>query len=439
MVRSTPKALTVTLYYLKVFIILNLLFVGFSMLSCLLPDKAVRSNIEKSMKYMEDQPNFPHMILEGMHQRPDYAMDGLITNIIYTVDNQEILKSSLLGRGRIDYTSPNATQWEWARLNIQHNTIPPNFFYARYWHGNSFFFRIFYSFTDYNQIKWMIFMITSLLMTVFAMVLYREMGALKALLLISGLFFMNVYVMQFSMQMSPVLIIAILMSLILIKRMRKKKNPAVLFFISGAITTYFDLLTAPLLTLGIPMLIWVSLRDEEDNFAEDLWTGFRKLVVFGLLWIVAYAGAWAMKMIITIPFNELDIVADITNQFLKRAGSEDISRMDAVVRNFNLLPLVFINIFLLIPLLLSPFYFNKRGLTKAILFIVVAALPYIWFFGTANHSFEHYWFTYRIQAISISGVLLACYTLVDWSKVYRHWNKTFRKHGKTKIQLENQP
>ncbi len=438
MARSTPKALIVTLYYLKVFLILILLFVGFAMLSSLIPDKMVKGNIEKSVKYMEDQPDYPHMIIEGMNHRPDYAMDGMITNIIYNVDNHDILKSSLLGRGRIDYSNPNASQWKWVKYNTQNNTAQPNFFYARYWHGNSYFFRIFYSFTHYNQIKWIIFMITSLLMTGFAMVLYREMGALKALLLVSGLFFMNVYVMQFSMQMSPVLIIAILMSLILINRMGKKKNPAVLFFISGAITTYFDLLTAPLLTLGIPMLIWVSLRDEENNLGKDLWTGFRQLVIFGLLWIIAYTGAWAMKMIITIPFAEIDIVTDITHQFLKRAGSKDISRMGAVVRNFNLLPLVFINILLVIPLLLSPFYFNKRGLSKAILFIVVATLPYIWLFGAADHSHGHYWFTYRIQAISISGVLLAFYTLVDWSKVNTHWNKVFRKREKAAAQLESQ-
>ncbi|MDY0342391.1 MAG: hypothetical protein RBR28_02390 [Lentimicrobium sp.] len=426
MAPSKSKALKLTLYYLKVFIVLILLFIGFSMLSSLIPDKAVRSNIENSLKYMENQPSYPHMIIEGMNHRPDYAMDGLITNIIYTVDNHDILKSSLLGRGRIDYGSPYASQWKWVKYNVQNNTKSPNFFYARYWHGNSYFFRIFYAFTDYNEIKWIIFMITSLLMALFGMLLYREMGALKALLLISGLFFMNVYVMQFSMQMSPVLIIAILMSFILIRWMHRKKNPAVLFFISGAVTTYFDLLTAPLLTLGIPMLIWVSLRDEENNLKKDLWSGFRQLVLFGLLWIVAYTGAWAMKMIVTIPFAELDIVADITNQFLRRAGSQDISRVDAIVRNFNLIPLVFINILLIIPLLLSPFFFNKRGLSSVILFIVVAALPYIWFFGAANHSYVHYWFTYRIQAITISGVLLAFYSLVDWGKVNRQWNKVFR-------------
>ncbi|HAH57516.1 MAG TPA: hypothetical protein DCL86_05165, partial [Bacteroidales bacterium] len=71
-------------------------------------------------------------------------------------------------------------------------------------------------------------------------------------------------------------------------------------------------------------------------------------------------------------------------------------------------------------------YFNKQGFSKAILFLVVAVLPYIWFFGAANHSFVHYWFTYRIQAITISGVLLAFYSLVDWGKVGKFSKLRFR-------------
>ncbi|GAB1405390.1 MAG: hypothetical protein PHX54_11775 [Lentimicrobiaceae bacterium] len=414
-------------YYIKVFAWLILFFLGFAVLSSLVPDKPVRSNIEYSLTFMENQPSYPHMIIEGMNHRPDYAMDGLMTNIIYTIDNHDVIKSALLGRGRIDYTSPYVSQWKWVKYNTLNNKQNPNFFYARYWHGNSYFFRLFYAFTNYNEIKWIIFMITSLLMAFFAIKLGRELGALKALLLLSGLFFMNVYVMQFSMQLSPVLIISVVMSLVLIRWMHRGKNPAVLFFISGALATYFDLLTAPLLTLGIPMLLWVSMCGHENNLKTELWHGFKQLVGFSLLWIVAYSGAWAMKMIITIPFSELDIVSDVTNQFLRRAGSENITRMDAIMRNFNLIPLVFVNILLLVPVLLSPFFFNKQGIAKFVLFLAVAFLPYIWFYGAADHSYGHYWYTYRIQAITISGVLLAVYSLVDWHRVKLQWRRLFRK------------
>jgi hypothetical protein len=61
--------------------------------------------------------------------------------------------------------------------------------------------------------------------------------------------------------------------------------------------------------------------------------------------------------------------------------------------------------------------FNKKGISKAILYLLVAALPFVWYFGAANHSYDHNWFTYRIQAISISGVLLAINNLIHWEKL----------------------
>jgi hypothetical protein len=422
----------IVLRYLKIFLLLLILFWGFALLSCLIPEKAVMRNIEQSLKFMDDQPDYPQMIIYGNQHRPDYAMDGQITNIIYTIDNQDVIKSSLLGRCRME-DNVYVSQWQYVKYNTEHNTLKPNVNYARYWHGNSYFFRIFYSFTNYNEIKWIIFLITSVLMAAFAMSLYREMGGLKAMMVLIGLFLTNVYVMQFSMQQSPVLIITIVISLILFKQMRNKKNPAVLFFVTGAVTTYFDLLTAPLLTLGIPMLIWVSLRNEENKLKEDLISGVRQLILFGTLWLVAYAGAWAIKIAIAIPFADFDLFSDVKNQVMIRTGSAGISRMAAVEANFNFLPLVYINILLLILLITCILSFNRKGIPNAILFVLIATLPYVWFFGAANHSFDHNWFTYRIQAFSISGILLAFNSLIYWEGLNKRWGKQLPR-----VELNNQ-
>jgi hypothetical protein len=417
------------LLYLKVFVLLVCIFLGFSLLSVLIPDAPVRKNIEKSIKDVINQPDYPDLMIKGDHHRLDYTMDGQISNIIYTVDNQEPLKSALLGRCRME-DSPYTSQWNHLSYNISHNNLKPNVNYARYWHGNSFFFRIFYSFTDFNEIKWLIFFITSVLMAAFAMLLYRETGGLNAMAMLAGLFFVNVYIMQFSMQMSPVLIISIIAGLFLISRMKRKKgNIGLLFFITGAVTTYFDLLTAPLLTLGLPMLIWVSMNKEEGNLKKDVISGIQQLVGFGLLWSTGYLGAWVFKVLITIPFADFDIFADVKNQFLLRSGSEGINRMSAIEANFNFLPLVFINIILLIFLIFSILFFKKRGISRAILFLAVAVVPYIWFYITANHSIFHNWFTYRIQAIAVSGVFMAVISLVDWQRFSERWNRIFKIQG----------
>jgi hypothetical protein len=233
--------------------------------------------------------------------------------------------------------------------------------------------------------------------------------------------------MQFSMQMSPVLIISIIAGFFLISRMKRKKgNIGLLFFITGAVTNYFDLLTAPLLTLGFPMLIWVSMNKEEGNLKKDVISGIQQLVGFGLLWSTGYLGAWVFKVLITIPVADFDIFADVKNQFLLRSGSEGINRMSAIEANFNFLPLVFMNLILITLLIFSILYFKKKGITKAILYLAVAFVPYIWFYLTANHSYLHNWFTYRIQAIAISGVFLAFMSLIDWERFSERKSKILK-------------
>ncbi|MFA5639888.1 MAG: hypothetical protein WC946_05300, partial [Bacteroidales bacterium] len=52
-----------------------------------------------------------------------------------------------------------------------------------------------------------------------------------------------------------------------------------------------------------------------------------------------------------------------------------------------------------------------------VFFMLIAILPYVWFFVVANHSYLHYWFTYRTQAFSISCIFLALLSMVSLEKM----------------------
>lgn len=403
------------LKYLKTFIILILLFFTFSFISSLLPDAPIRKNIEQSIRYVDCLIDYPEPMIDGQKHSLDYAMDGLITNMIYTIDNQEPLKSALMGRSRMQ-NGKYISQWHNLKYNIHNNTLKPNINYARYWHGNTFFYRYFFLFTNYNELKWIIYLLTSLLISVFTIVLYRRTGVLKTLAILSGLFFVNIYIMQFSMQLSPVLIISLVSGIFLIGRYNKNPDSVfLLFFIIGGVTSYFDLLTAPLLTCGIPALIWISL--DAKNTEKPFWVSFRQLVTMGALWAIGYISLWAIKWGISAPLVDFNLFTDVQQQISLRSQSVNNSRLSAINLNFNQLPLVFINLILLALLVPAIFHFNRKGTKHALLYLSVAFLPFIWYFATANHSSGHFWYTYRILAISISGVMLAFISLVSWEDV----------------------
>ncbi len=402
------------LIYIRASALLVLIFIMFSFLSCLLPDEPVRKNIERSVQYLEGISEYPEPIISGRKHSLDYYMDGLIMNMIYSIDNEEPFKSAMSGRSR-QQGGPYTTQIDQLKYSIENKNLAPNVEYARYWHGNTFFFRFFFMFMDYNELKWFIYMITSLLLVVFTIVLYQNTGGLRTLGMISGLLMVNIYLMQFSMQLSPVLMIGIVACFILNRRFRKRPETVpFVFFFAGAFVSYFDLLTAPLLTLGLPMLLWIGLETKRSD--HSILHSLKKLVQFGSLWSVAYAGIWGVKWLLTWPFIGYDIFKDVKAQVLLRASAVDNSRISAVATNFNQLPLVVINLILIVLLILVIFRFNRRGIKQSVLYLAVAVLPFIWYLATANHSVYHFWYTYRNLGITVSGVFLAFISLITFRK-----------------------
>lgn len=302
--------------------------------------------------------------------------------------------------------------------SIKNKNQPTNNHYARYWHGNSFLFRYFYSFLHFNDIKLYIFIITSILLTIFIMFSYKTVGSRKTLAILTGLFFVNFYIMLFSMQMSPVLLITLIVGMMILSKGKSDpKPPYLILFLTGMIVNYFDLLTAPVLTLGIPLLLFISLQHDEEFTRKSFITKATQLLSMGLLWLTGYTGAWIAKILITYPFCSFNLIDDFIAQFTLRAGTQEFTRFDAIDKNLNLIQLPAINFILLVLIILAIIRFNRKGIVNSLLFILVALTPFLWIIATANHTYYHNWFTYRMLAVSISGFMLAFISLIDWDRL----------------------
>jgi hypothetical protein len=183
-------------------------------------------------------------------------------------------------------------------------------------------------------------------------------------------------------------------------------------FIIGCLTAYLDLLTAPLLTCGLPLIVYLSVEDE-DTFKKKL----QSLFLFAVLWGVGYTFTWASKWALGTVFTDMNVFKDAFDTILYRAGSKGFSRVDAITSNFNLLPIVTVNLLLILLLPLVILFFNKKAIKTNLLLLIVATFPYLWYLVLAQHSWWHPWFTYRIQAISIIAVFFIFINFISWDKV----------------------
>jgi len=163
--------------------------------------------------------------------------------------------------------------------------------------------------------------------------------------------------------------------------------------------------------------------------------GLKKITFHSLLWGVAYGFTWMSKWIIATLTTNRNVIEDAIQTFLFRINpkayiEKTFTRWDAIVGNADMLQWVYINIVICVLLVFVVFFFRKEGWRHFVFFMLIAILPYVWFFVVANHSYLHYWFTYRTQAFSISCIFLALLSMVSFAKVKSVLKLKRFKHSK---------
>ena len=381
--------------YCKVFLLLIAVYFAFGVVSSFLPDRSIKRHIAESAPVISAEGLYPKAIISVEQCQMDNFTDALIMNQIHSIDRQHPVKSAM----RMVRMSEKGRDWDQTGLLLQTvggETLEEQH-YARYWHGSSFLYRILFLMMDYTTMKLILFIVSSILLLALALAYYRQAGWAKTFALSAGFLFTYGFVTQFSLQFFPVLALTLISSIIIVKR-NESDNFGLFFFIIGSLVCYFDLLTTPLLTLGIPLAVWLSLR-QEDNF--DLKDNLLKTIHFTLLWGLGFVLTFGMKWALATLILGQNIFADAYEVSLYRMEAEDFTRWDALTKNFGMLNLWIIGLSAVVLLFFSLINQLKISYKKVVLFLLIGLMPYVWYLLVANHSYVHWWFTYRLQAISV--------------------------------------
>lgn len=381
--------------YSKVFLLLIAAYFAFGVLSCLLPDKSIKRHIAESAPVIAAEGLYPKAILSVEQCQMDNFTDALIMNQLYSIDRKHPVKSAM----RMIRMSEKGRDWDQTGLLLRavNNETLEEQHYARYWHGSTFLFRLLFLLTDYTTIRLILFIISSIFLLALGCTYYPKAGLMKTLALALGFLLTYGYVTLFSMQFFPILILTLIASLIIVKN-NKSSDFGLLFFIIGSLACYFDLLTTPLLTLGIPLTVWLSLSKDDDF---DLKSNLLRIIRFTLLWGLGFALTFFSKWALATLILGQNIFADAYEMSLYRMEAEDFTRWDAVTKNFGMLNLGIIGILAAVFLIFSLLKTIRFNYKKSILFLLIGLAPYVWYSIVSNHSFVHWWFTYRLQAITV--------------------------------------
>jgi len=394
--------------YSIVFLTLIVVFFSYSVLVCLLPDQNIKKNIKISVINMAEAGNYPHGIIHKMPFKMDNFTDALFLSQNYSFDRNHPVNSVMLAKYAVyqDFLPLEASIRQVEVGDVMFKEYP------RYWHGNTFLLRPFLLFADYAFIRWLLYAVSSILFLLLGIKLFQTVGMAKTIAFATGLLCVNIFITQFSIQFFTVTCLSTIACILMCKYFKNRKKIFLISFIIGCLTAYFDLLSAPLLTCGLPLIIYLS-AENEDNFKKKL----QSLLWFSVLWGIGYALTWASKWTLATILTDMNVFKDAFESILYRTSSEDFSRLDVIETNYNLLPIIFINLIFTSLLVLAVVFFNKKAIKTNLLLLIVATFPYLWYLVLAQHSWWHTWFTYRIQAISIIAILFVLIDFISWDKI----------------------
>ena len=331
---------------------------------------------------------------------------------------EETLVQKALGGYRVDMPAePGQSEWDaFCNYEFGQNSPTGGLSYSRYWHGYTLPLRLLLCVMNVANIQMLLYF-AQLALFVYVLFLMNGRGLKR---LIPGFFLAYFLLMPFAssicLQYIPVTMLMLLACAAILNWDRwisDKIGIPCFFVLLGILTNYFDLLTFPLVALGFPIVLLLALRmKENDGFLALFWT----TAACGIGWALGYAGMWALKWLLVDMISEYSVIHGLMSQMFLRTSDNggNLSRVGVVLQNLDvvlskssyLLLLGAAGVMTLVPAVKDRVRFDVRSL----MFLVVAAVPFVWYWVMANHSFDHTYYTYRNLTMSVIAgfAFLAC-------------------------------
>ena len=271
--------------------------------------------------------------------------------------------------------------------------------YARYWHGYLLFLKPLLLFFSIGSIRYLLAITEILLMLLFTVELAKhgKQAVMAFFALLAGLCppaLMN------SLHYAPCFMIAIIAGFLVL---HSNRSYPVIFLLTGMSTAFIDFLTFPILTLIIPLTVYV-LQSRKTHPWILLFPVFA--------WSLGYAGLWAGKWLVGSILLRRNLFSDALLTLLTRTSAQDVQGYAVpVTAGFTACLRTLITPVTMIACLVSIISLLPSVRTsdhkRRFPLLLTAMMPVLWTLLACNHSLEHAFFAYRTLAASIFPLVLA--------------------------------
>ena len=444
------------LQYVVVFIIIILIFNLLLLLSSLFPSSLLESNVKESSERLLVEGNFFYLN-KPLNITNNNFTDAIMINECYSIDNTNPFFSYMSARKNYKkgFTIDELPDTTGELISISSSSNPEDQIYntvgeldefldgkvttsveyARYWHGYLVFLRILLLFFNIMEIRYFLFGLFLFLFIFLFIILKRKLGVSFALIFSFALIAYNYFFVFYSLESAPIFITMMIACIVFLTRIDKLKNFYLFIFIIACISNFVDYLTVPLITLAMPLYIYIAYIFKNKDF--QLRNSIKTVACSCLAWGSGYAFTWLSKWVIYDVIFHKGLIASAIQQVFYRTVSPNpiaVNTLDAVLLNFFANASIFTTIFMafmafaiffisMISMLNKNFKWSLHMtsfsiyLKRIVPFVIIAILPIIWYVVLSNHTVLHFHFVYRHMLIFLVGVLICLRNLFVVEKV----------------------
>lgn len=386
-----------------------------------IPQQYIRENIQQSVKTIDSEGLVPLMWNTPFY-RLDTFTDCLMFNAALCSEDNRAIHSAFINN---IYLQSNNDILSATKRILQNNEVKHSAnSYARYWHGYAIFLRPLLTITDYDGIRIINTITLYTLCIIITILLYKKRQKQMAITFFLSTLLINLYVVAQTIQFSTCFYISFIgmLFIILFPAMVYKNNYILLFFGIGALTSFLDLLTTPLITLGLPLLTFIGIYISQKRII--------KVIISSFSWGIGYSSIWISKWILSYLITGQNTFASAEQAAITRIGRLNIINnikwsvgidIHEIMRSSSFY--IFLGVLFFILFLLLAYLKSKRKLNNTLFMkkytyiIIIATFVPIWFYIMKNHSFVHFWFTWRNIIIPLWCILLFFSYLINFKSL----------------------
>ena len=226
-------------------------------------------------------------------------------------------------------------------------------------------------------------------------------------------FYFNFAVESISLLFFTDLNIMMLSCLGILWAVSRKKDPTIIFALTGAVIAFSSMLIFPMLAIGFPLIVWLTAtKDVKRSLIEKI----LHMIPYALYWLIGYAITSLTKILLSQTMINSNSGVNMVKLYLGSSNHLSAAdRMERLRKVFNQIiytsdlryDCLMLTIAILLLIIIIRRKFSRHALLQGIPYLAIALLPFLWIFAVAGHS-HHFWTCFNFSIMIYAVLQLLC-------------------------------